>query len=136
MAFSRYRHWVGAPSRQHLYLCLCLLLVALAALVALRQSFTCCPRSLCGGVIIPDGELLDKISILDIKLTLMRGSPEKARNVQFEYNYLTGAGGARKIAADEAAYRSLKDANLRLWRLEDAVRTKEKTRTFDEEFIQ
>jgi len=46
---------------------------------------------------IPDGELLDKISILDIKLRLIRDE-QKLHNVQLEYDYLTNvAGGAAKV---------------------------------------
>ena len=41
-----------------------------------------------------------------------------------------------QVAANEASYYSLMDVNLRIWRLEEAVRAKERARKFDEEFIQ
>jgi len=82
------------------------------------------------------GELLDKISILQIKSERM-DDPGKLANVRHELAALERAWGAHPAARiDIAALRAeLKTINEQLWELEDAIRVKEKTQSFDADFI-
>jgi len=82
------------------------------------------------------GELLDKISILQIKSKRMH-DPQKLANVRHELAALEHAWGAHPAARiDITALRAeLKTINEQLWELEDAVRVKEKAQAFDADFI-
>jgi len=82
------------------------------------------------------GELLDKISILQIKSERMYDA-QKLANVRHELAALEKAWGAHPAARiDIAALRAeLKTINEQLWELEDAVRVKEKVQSFDADFI-
>jgi len=82
------------------------------------------------------GELLDKISILQIKSERMHDA-QKLANVRHELAALEKAWGAHPAARiDIAALRAeLKTINEQLWELEDAVRVKEKAQSFDADFI-
>ena len=83
------------------------------------------------------GELLDKITILEIKSERIEDE-EKLRNVRKELELL------RKIWAESPLSRSdistqmeeLKRVNESLWDIEDKVRLKEAANTFDDEFVQ
>jgi hypothetical protein len=84
---------------------------------------------------ISDGELLDKISILQIKLERI-SDESKLINIQTEYTALTEVGA--KLLQDGQVfnlYKKVKEVNEVLWNLEDGIRMKEKTKAFDQEFI-
>lgn len=84
---------------------------------------------------ISDGELLDKISILKIKLERIL-DVNKLKNIQTEYNALTEIGA--KLLENEQVhtlYNKVKAVNETLWDLEDNIRMKEKNKIFDDEFI-
>ncbi len=83
------------------------------------------------------GELLDKITILQIKSERM-SDPAKLANVRRELDALNQTWGAAPeskidIAAPLAA---LKAVNERLWVIEDDIRIKESQQAFDDAFIQ
>ena len=82
------------------------------------------------------GELLDKISILQIKSERM-SDPQKLVNVRRELDALVetwGKAAQSKIdIADLLA--GLKAVNERLWVIEDDIRIKESQQAFDAEFI-
>ena len=81
------------------------------------------------------GELIDKMTILEIKLERIR-SPEARANVAQEYRLLQEA--AAQIAGHDGvgALRSeLKLVNEALWEIEDAVRAKEAEQDFGPEFV-
>lgn len=82
------------------------------------------------------GELLDRISILQIKSERMQDAG-KLVNVRHELAALEKAWMAHPAAGrDVARLRAdLKAVNERLWDIEDAVRLKEKAEDFDEEFV-
>jgi len=82
------------------------------------------------------GELLDKISILQIKSERM-DAPGKLANVRRELAALEQAWGAHPAShINIAALRAeLKTINEQLWELEDAVRVKEKAQAFDADFV-
>ncbi|HED32661.1 MAG TPA: hypothetical protein ENJ08_00395, partial [Gammaproteobacteria bacterium] len=86
---------------------------------------------------ISPGELLDKITILEIKSERIE-SAEKKTNVNNELRMLN------KIWADTAAEDSeistlrneLKSVNENLWDIEDDIRDEERERRFTERFIE
>lgn len=85
---------------------------------------------------ISHGELLDKISILEIKSQRI-DSPEKLVNVRKELELLQDQ--ARSILTQKSifnAYQDLKKVNEELWETEDSIRLKEKNQAFDTEFVQ
>ena len=86
---------------------------------------------------ISPGELLDKITILRIKVVRMQDAAKLA-NVKLELSLLEqtwrDAGCATPALAQEE--RQLHDVNERLWDIEDRIRDKEARQTFDREFIE
>jgi len=79
------------------------------------------------------GELYDKISILEIKMSIIKDE-EKFQNVKKEYLLLVNI--SAKYLIDSNLYTELKDKNNDLWIVEDKLRIKEKNQEFDDEFIQ
>ena len=83
------------------------------------------------------GELLDKITILRIKVARIQDAAKLA-NVKRELSLLektwkeSGAA-AHDVALDE---RALENVNERLWDIEDRIRDKEARQIFDREFIE
>ncbi len=82
------------------------------------------------------GELLDKISILQIKSERMSDAA-KLSNVRRELDALqaTWAASAASQIDITSLQRSLKAVNERLWVIEDDIRLQEKAQAFDAEFI-
>lgn len=87
---------------------------------------------------VSNGEILDKLSILELKMRFIDDS-DKKDNIIKEHKNL-------KIASMEIfhkddnlfpydLYRQLSDTNLKLWNIEDAIRLKEKHKQFDDEFV-
>ena len=74
------------------------------------------------------GEILDKLTILEIKLSKCLDE-DKKRNIQNEYNALY------KYKKDDDLYSKLKDINQKLWDCEDAIRIKSQKKEFDEDYI-
>lgn len=83
------------------------------------------------------GELLDKISILEIKKTKLKNSDD-IKNVTFELDMLTDALNKSNIHIHSInnQLNKLKKVNLQLWEIEDKIREKEKYSLFDDEFIE
>jgi len=84
---------------------------------------------------ISNGELVDKITILSLKLSHI-ADESKAKNIKKEYDSLVGP--LMDIGMDEYSYlyRELWKVNQELWDIEDGIREKERRREFDEEFIE
>ena len=82
------------------------------------------------------GELLDKISILEIKLQKIK-NPEKLRFIKDEYSILKDQLDKKIESSGELdeLYKSLKKINSKLWVIEDEKRLCEKEKKFDEKFI-
>tara|TARA_B100001121_G_scaffold274402_1_gene262146 strand:- start:293 stop:682 length:390 start_codon:yes stop_codon:yes gene_type:complete len=82
------------------------------------------------------GELLDKISILEIKLQKIK-NPEKLRFIKDEYSILKDQLDKKIKSSGELneLYKSLKEINSKLWVIEDEKRLCEKEKEFDEKFI-
>ena len=82
------------------------------------------------------GELLDKISILDIKKNKIE-DPDSLKHINNEYNILKSEYD-NKVKSDEKLnnlYNLLKDINSKLWVIEDQKRLCEKNSNFGENFI-
>ena len=82
------------------------------------------------------GELLDKISILEIKKDKIK-DPEKLEYIRDELSLLREEF-KNNIKSDKKVdelYQSLKIINLRLWTIEDDKRKCEKEKDFTENFI-
>ena len=82
------------------------------------------------------GELLDKISILEIKQEKIK-DPEKLKFINNEHSILKDQLG-KNVKTDDKLnnlYQSLKDINAKLWVIEDDKRECEKNKDFGEKFI-
>lgn len=84
---------------------------------------------------ISTGELVDKVTILAIKLEKFKDEVKKA-NVKKEYDILTVPMNAAGISVDSKEFKDLKEVNLKLWHIEDDIRIKEQKKEFDTEFIE
>ncbi len=86
---------------------------------------------------ISPGELLDKISILEIKSERI-ADPNKRHNVERELDLLTGLWHATSLeTADVTAQRAeLKRINESLWDTEDAIRDCERNDDFGDRFVE
>ena len=82
------------------------------------------------------GEVLDKITILQIKLAHISDSAKRA-NVQNELDALLPlvAGDAFTTNKMQGLVAELKAVNEALWDIEDDIREKEAAKSFDAEFI-
>ena len=82
------------------------------------------------------GELLDKISILEIKQEKIK-DPEKLKFINNEHSILKDQL-EKNIKSDDKLnnlYQSLKEINAKLWVIEDDKRQCEKDKDFGEKFI-
>ena len=83
------------------------------------------------------GELVDKITILEIKANKISDS-KKLKNINNELEALLLV--LIKINKDEKIfkdlYSDLKKVNQELWEIEDKIRNLEKNKVFNEEFIE
>ena len=80
------------------------------------------------------GELIDKITILEIKKKYMSG--KKMKNVNNELESLQVILHNEKLEVDQNLYLKLKKINSSLWKIEDKIRIKESLKEFDEDFIE
>ena len=79
------------------------------------------------------GELIDKITILEIKEYKLEKN--KAKNVINELNQLTIILNNLNFVIEEKLIDNLREVNKKLWEIEDLIRLKEKENNFDDEFI-
>ena len=86
---------------------------------------------------ISAGELIDKITILEIKKDKI-SDPEKLTEVNKELSSLKNT--LQEYLPDQKKIldfkESLKNINLKLWDIEDGKRSAEKEKKFDEKFIE
>jgi hypothetical protein len=82
---------------------------------------------------VSNGEILDKLSILEIKLDNVKDE-SKLENIGREHTALSLV--ASHIPASPLElYNDLKSVNQELWDIEDRIRVKERNKEFDQEFI-
>lgn len=85
---------------------------------------------------ISPGELLDKITILEIKSENIEDK-EKLANIETELKLLSQIWGNTNPDSDlEALKQELKDNNKALWEIEDKIRIKESNKEFDHIFVE
>ena len=85
---------------------------------------------------ISPGELLDKLTILEIKLERIDDAQKRA-NVQVEYDALSKVVSAHIPKRDDvdALHHALKAVNEELWVIEDDIRDCERDKDFGDTFI-
>lgn len=85
---------------------------------------------------ISPGELIDKLTILEIKAERIK-DPAKLANVRHELDLLQNTW--RKSGHDQATIQpqwdELRRINAELWDIEDLIREEERARRFESEFI-
>ncbi len=86
---------------------------------------------------ISPGELLDKITILEIKAELIQDN-QKLQNVETELKLLSQIWIQHSSNKDamHSLKQELKINNQNLWEIEDKIRLKESNKEFDQEFIE
>ena len=80
------------------------------------------------------GELIDKITILEIKQVFMTGT--KLKNVDKELKLLKNLIQDKNLEIDIDLINNLKEVNKNLWNIEDKIRMKERNQEFDKDFIE
>ena len=80
------------------------------------------------------GELIDKITILEIKKAHMTGI--QLKNVDKELKLLKNILQDKDLKITIDLIDNLKEVNNNLWEIEDNIRIKESNQKFDKEFIQ
>ena len=80
------------------------------------------------------GELIDKVTILEIKKDKLKNL--KLKNILKELSFLRAVLEKNNILIPDEIYLQLKSINLKLWDIEDKIRIKEKNKEFDNEFIE
>ena len=86
---------------------------------------------------ISAGELLDKISILEIKLKKITNK-NNLEEVKKEYEILKDTQRSAVEFSDKIKnlFNSIKEVNLKLWNIEDEIRICEKNKDFGKNFIE
>ncbi len=82
------------------------------------------------------GELIDKITILEIK-ELKISAKNAQENIKKELVYLSDIVNSNNLPIEVQSLKNeLKNVNLKLWDVEDSIREKELASEFDEVFIE
>ena len=86
---------------------------------------------------ISAGELLDKLSILEIKLNKIKNTA-LLQEIKKDYNIINEAKNKNINSSNEinVLYTDLKKINEQLWEIEDKIRLCEKNSDFKDKFIQ
>ena len=86
---------------------------------------------------ISAGELLDKLSILEIKLNKIK-DPSFLQEVKKEYDILNKTKNNNISSSDkiDILYKNLKKINEKLWKIENEIRLCEKNSDFNDKFVQ
>ena len=86
---------------------------------------------------ISAGELLDKISILEIKINKIK-SKDSQKEISKEYRILKEAQDSNIHTTEkiQQLFREIKEVNLSLWDIENGIRACEKKKDFGKKFIE
>ena len=82
---------------------------------------------------VSNGEILDKLSIIEIKLSRIKDE-KKLENIRREYDVLENAAKAI-LPKSDPLYKKLFEINSGLWDIEDQCREFERQKNFGSEFI-
>ena len=80
------------------------------------------------------GELVDKITILEIKK--IKFKEVKLKNILSELKILKKILNSYDFKIDRIFFKKLKKVNQKLWDIEDSIRIKEMEKAFDDDFVQ
>ena len=85
---------------------------------------------------ISAGELLDKLSILEIKLEKIKGKANQ-EEINKEYKILKEVKNSSLEVTEKlkTLFKEIKEVNLNLWNIEDELRICEKNKNFGQSFI-
>jgi len=83
---------------------------------------------------VSDGEIIDKLSILQIKLERIKDE-QKLKNIRKEYDDLRKEASS-VMRQDNHLYKALYDVNCELWDIEDHIRDLERRKDFGNDFIE
>lgn len=83
---------------------------------------------------VSNGEIIDKLTILEIKLENI-SDPGKMANIRKEYSTLLPVAGSI-IDLNDHLVNELREINHKLWNIEDLIREKESKVDFGPEFIE
>jgi hypothetical protein len=83
---------------------------------------------------VSNGEILDKLTILQIKLERVKDE-HKLKNIRKEYDELRKEASS-VISQDDPLYKALFDVNCELWDIEDHIRDLERRKDFGADFIE
>lgn len=82
---------------------------------------------------VSNGEIIDKLTIIQIKLERIKDKAKQA-NLRKEYDELI-RDATSVINTEDILYKSLYDVNCELWDIEDHIRDLERKKDFGEDFI-
>jgi hypothetical protein len=82
---------------------------------------------------VSNGELIDKLTIIQIKLERIKDK-SKIKNLVKEYDELKSAS-LSILSQEDPLYKALYDVNCELWEIEDHIRDLERRKDFGEDFI-
>ncbi len=83
---------------------------------------------------VSNGEIIDKLTILEIKLDMIADS-SKLLNIKKEYDILLPIA-VKLIDMNNSLVKQLKTINSELWEIEDQIRVQEKKNDFGHDFIE
>jgi len=86
---------------------------------------------------VSNGELLDKLTILELKLSNI-SDVQKLTNIQKEYDELNPLAGQLFDSYGEELknlYKELAEINSELWTIEDDIRERERNKDFGSDFV-
>ena len=97
------------------------------------------PKTHCMKIEVSNGEIIDKYTILEIKLSEIK-NPEKLVNINNEYEILTpDVERIYAICKDKTRlkklHNNLLEVNKKLWKIEDDIRECERANDFGQTFI-
>mgnify|MGYP001441536828 CR=1 FL=1 len=84
---------------------------------------------------VSNGELLDKLSILEVKKEKIK-KKEKLLHVEREHAHLKSLAGSLEFSLEDSSYVRLREINYQLWDIEDEIRKKEEENDFGKRFIE
>ena len=84
---------------------------------------------------VSNGELLDKLSILEVKKKKIK-EESKLLYVEKELEHLNSLADSLDFSLEDSSYVKLKEINYQLWDIEDEIRKKEDEKDFGPRFIE
>jgi hypothetical protein len=83
---------------------------------------------------VSNGEIIDKLTIIQIKLERIKNEA-KLKNLKKEFDEL-GSAVSSIMSMEDPLYQALYEVNCELWDIEDHIRDLEREKDFGDDFIQ